>query len=72
MIEKANGYCVVNYDISAHFSSYTLDKFFPKLELMLLILFVLIFIAIVINSALSFGRKLKKELKPVHYEIGQI
>ncbi len=72
LIERASGYCVVNYDISAHFASYTLDKIFPKLELMLLVSFVLFFILIVINSALSFGRRLKKELKPVLDEIGQI
>ncbi len=72
LIETANGYCIVNYEISAHFTSYMLDKLFPKLELLLLVLFVLIFIIIVTNSALSFGRKLKKELEPVLYEIGQI
>lgn len=72
LIETANGYCIVNYDISAHFTSYMLDKLFPKLELLLLVLFVFIFIIIVTNSALSFGRKLKKELEPVLYEIGQI
>jgi len=72
LIKRANGYCVVQYDISAHFSSYTLNRLFPKFEMMFLLLFLLIFIIIVINSALSFGRKLKKELKPLLDEINQI
>ncbi len=72
LLERANEYCVVQYDISAHFSSSMLHKLFPKFELMYLILFFIIFILIVINSALHFGRKLKKELKPVLEEIGQI
>ncbi|GAA4655019.1 HAMP domain-containing sensor histidine kinase [Anaerocolumna aminovalerica] len=72
LIERANEYCVIQYDISVHFSSYTLDKLFPKFELMYLILFFIIFIVIVINNALHFGRKLKKELKPVLEEISQI
>lgn len=72
LIERANGYCVVNYDISAHFASYTLNNFFSKLELIVLVLFILIFIIIIINNALNFDKKLKKELKPVLYEIGQI
>nr|WP_308741815.1 HAMP domain-containing sensor histidine kinase [uncultured Anaerocolumna sp.] len=72
LIERANGYCIVQYDVSAHFSSYILHKLFPKLELTTLILFFLIFVLIVINNALHFGRKLKKELKPVLEEISQI
>ncbi|HCL03929.1 MAG TPA: hypothetical protein DHW61_16235 [Lachnoclostridium phytofermentans] len=72
LIERANEYCVVQYDISAHFSSNILHKLFPKLELMYLMLFFTIFVAIVINNALNFGRKLKKELKPVLEEISQI
>lgn len=72
LIERANEYCVVQYDVSAHFSSYILHKLFPNLELMYLILFLLIFVLIVINNALNFGRKLKRELKPVLEEISQI
>ena len=72
LIERANGYCVVQYDIYAHFSSYTLHKLFPKFERMYLILFFIIFVVIVINNALHFGRKLKKQLKPVLEEINQI
>jgi signal transduction histidine kinase len=72
LIERSNGYCVVKYDISAHFSAITLHKLFPKLELMLIVLFILIFAAITIINALWFGKKLNKELKPVLDEIAQI
>lgn len=72
LVERENGYCVVHFDISAHFSSYTLHKICPDLELMILVLFVLIFFMIVIYTAYSFGKKLKKELQPVLFEIEQI
>lgn len=72
LIERANEYCVVQYDINAHFSSYMLHKLFPKFELMYLILFFVIFVIIVINNALHFDRNLKKELQPVLEEINQI
>lgn len=72
LIERANEYCVVQYDVSAHFSSNILHKLFPNLELMYLILFLIIFVLIVVNNALNFGRKLKRELKPVLEEISQI
>lgn len=72
VIDRGNGYCIVNYDISAHFSAPILDNIFPKLELSLGVLFILIFIIIIINSALSFGKKLKKELEPLLDEIVQI
>jgi len=39
---------------------------------MYLILFLIIFALIVVNNALNFGRKLKRELKPVLEEISQI
>lgn len=72
LIERDNEYCIVQYDISAHFSSNIFHRLFPKFELMYLILFFIIFVIIVINNALYFGRKLKKELKPVLEEINQI
>ena len=72
LINTENGYCIVNYDMSAHFASYTLDKVFPKLEVILLVLFAIIFMLIVTDCAFRFERKLKKELKPVLYEISQI
>ncbi|HWT76746.1 MAG TPA: HAMP domain-containing sensor histidine kinase [Mobilitalea sp.] len=72
LIERANGYCVVKYDIAAHFSSDALHKLFPKLELMLIVLFILIFAVIIINNAFLFDKKLKKEFRPVLEEIAQI
>lgn len=72
LIENAKGYCVVKYDVTAHFASHTLDRIFLKPELLMLILFIIIFIIIVIQTSNSFGRRLKKELQPVLYEIGQI
>lgn len=72
LINAENGYCIVNYDIAAHFASYTLDKFFPKLEVILLIMFAIIFMLIVTDCAFRFERKLKKELEPVLGEISQI
>lgn len=72
VIDRVNGYCIVNYDVSAHFTSNILDDIFPKLELSIGVLFILIFIIIIINSALHFGEKLNKELEPLLDEIVQI
>lgn len=72
LIQRANEYCVVQYDVKAHFSSYMLHKIFPNFELMYLIMFFLTFLIIVLYSALLFDRKLKKQLKPVLEEISQI
>jgi two-component system, OmpR family, lantibiotic biosynthesis sensor histidine kinase NisK/SpaK len=69
VIERDKEYLVVNYDISAHFSSKAFHNIIPKLELWILISFIFIFILIVVNSALQFGRKLKKELDPLLSEI---
>lgn len=72
LIERANEYCVIQYDISAHFSSQILHNLFPTFEMVCTSLFLITFVAIVINNALQFGKKLKKELKPVLEEISQI
>ncbi|MDZ4957113.1 hypothetical protein GNF51_15170, partial [Clostridium perfringens] len=72
LIERENGYCIVNYDISAHFSSYTLHKMFPNPELMIFILFIIVLIITVIKNAVQFGKKLKRELEPLFDEIHQI
>ncbi|MDF2587561.1 MAG: two-component sensor histidine kinase [Anaerocolumna sp.] len=69
LIERDKEYLVVNYDVSAHFSSKSLNKIIPKLELWILISFIFIFTLIVVHSALQFGKKLKKELEPLLNEI---
>lgn len=72
LIKRADGYCVVKYDLSAHFASPALDKVFPKPELSAIILFLILFVIIAANNALVFGKKLKKELDPVLEEIAQV
>ncbi|MDF2869040.1 MAG: two-component sensor histidine kinase [Anaerocolumna sp.] len=72
LIERREGYLVVSYKLAAYFASPTLRWFFPAPELMGLILFILIFIALIIGNALNLGRKLRHLLKPVQEEIEQI
>ncbi|HEX3077245.1 MAG TPA: histidine kinase dimerization/phospho-acceptor domain-containing protein, partial [Lachnospiraceae bacterium] len=72
LIERENGYCIIKYDLSARFSSPILQKLFPNVELIFIIMFLLIFVSIVLYSAFSFGKKLRKELNPLLEEIGQI
>lgn len=71
-IQRAGGTCVIKYDIAAHFSSPVLHKLFPRLELMMIILFLVVFVIISVNNALLFGKRLKKEIEPVVEEIAQI
>jgi signal transduction histidine kinase len=72
LINRSDGYCIIQYNISAHFASPVLHRLFPKLELELIILFVILFVMIVIFNALFFEKRLKKELMPVLDEIEQI
>lgn len=71
-VEREDGYCVVNYDINAHFASPDLNRLFPKLELMIITSFILSIIAVIILTAFSFGKKLKKQLKPLFEQLEQI
>lgn len=66
------GYCVVHYDISAHFSNPKLHQLFPKPELTIIVLFVVIFVITVITNAIRFGKRLKKQLTPLMEEIEKI
>lgn len=72
LIERSDGYCIVNYDISAHFAIPSVHKIFPRLEFDIIILFVIVFAFTVVKMALNFGKKLKKELNPLLEEINQI
>ncbi|MGL4738933.1 MAG: sensor histidine kinase [Cellulosilyticaceae bacterium] len=65
MIERENGFCVIQYEIGARFASPVLDKLFPKLELTLIMSFFLLFLLLVILIAWLFAKRLKKELLPV-------
>ncbi|MDO4274187.1 MAG: HAMP domain-containing sensor histidine kinase [Eubacteriales bacterium] len=72
VIPREKGICIVHYDILAQFSSPLLYRFLPNPEILLLILFVVLMILIVIINALSFGKKLRKELAPLADEIQQV
>lgn len=72
VVERREGYLLVSYKIAAYFASPTLRWLFPAPELMGLIFFILIFIALIICNALILGRKLRHLLKPVQEEIEQI
>jgi len=64
-IKRQYGYCVIKYDIKAHFSSALLNKILPNPEFLTILLFLVTFIILVIITAVTFGRKLKKELSPL-------
>lgn len=72
LIERREGYLVVSYKLVVYFSSPTLRWLFPAPELMGLLLFILIFIALIIGNARNLGRKLRHLLKPIQEEIEQI
>lgn len=72
LIERENEYCVVCYDISAHFASPILHNFCPKLEFTIIILFIIVFVAIILLNAAYFSKKLKKELIPLLEAVEQI
>ena len=65
VVERDRDICVIQYDISAHFASPVLHQMFARLELMAVILFFIMFVLVVIGTALLFAKRLKKELAPV-------
>lgn len=65
IVERDRDICVIQYDISAHFASPVLHEIFPKLELIGVLSFFILFILLVVFTALLFAKKLKKELAPV-------
>lgn len=65
VIEREDGFCVIQYDISVHFASSALNSMFPKLEFTLLTSFFVLLLILVIIIAALFAKKLKKELIPV-------
>lgn len=72
IIPRAEGVCVIQYDINVHFSSSFLNRIFPKPEMTAIFAFLLVFIGILVSSAASVGKKLKRELSPVLEVVDQI
>lgn len=72
VIERVDEYCVIQYDLSAHFASPILNRIFPKLELTMIISFFILFLALVIFMAFLFAKKLERELGPVVQATQQI
>lgn len=64
-VELKDGVCVISYDIKAHFSSKFLNNIFPYPEVMMIILFFILFIVVSVLLVRNFGKRLKKELKPL-------
>lgn len=56
---------MIKYDVFAHFANPKLHAIFPKPELILLPLLFFLFIMIAIMIAMSFSKKLKRELSPI-------
>ncbi|MDK2808326.1 MAG: two-component system, OmpR family, lantibiotic biosynthesis sensor histidine kinase NisK/SpaK [Clostridiales bacterium] len=71
-ITRSDGYCVVSYDILAHFSSPGLHKLIPQPEYTLIVLFLVIFLGLVMLYSFQFERILRKALSPVVEEIRSI
>lgn len=56
---------IIQYPISAYFANPTLDRIFPHLELMQLLLFFFIIISLALIFAYGFSKRLKKDLDPL-------
>ncbi|MDO5689307.1 MAG: HAMP domain-containing sensor histidine kinase [Tissierellia bacterium] len=56
---------IIQYPIAAYFADPTLDRIFPHLELMQLLLFIFIFISLALIFAYGFSKRLKKDLTPL-------
>lgn len=72
VIQRDDGYCVIQYSIAAKFNNSLLNKLFPKPEIMLIFLFLTVFTILLVVNAASLGRRLKKELKPLLGVVEQI
>lgn len=65
LIHRDDGYCIIKYDLQAHFASPVLNKLFPMPELLAILLFLCVFLSMACVIALRFGKKLKAELSPL-------
>ncbi|WP_455717867.1 ATP-binding protein [Anaerosporobacter sp.] len=72
VIPRNDGYCVIQYTVTARFASGTLDKFLPRPDIIAIFLVLVVFIALLVVNAASIGRRLKKELKPLLGVVDQI
>ncbi|WP_455543662.1 sensor histidine kinase [Intestinibacter sp.] len=64
-INYKDGICVIGYDIRVHFTSEFWNNLIPYPEILLVIIFIIVFIGIACIIAIKFQRKLKKELYPL-------
>jgi len=65
LIHREDGYCIIQYDLQAHFASPTLHELFPMPELLAILLFLVSFLLIACVIASRFGKKLNAELSPL-------
>ncbi len=65
LIHREDGYCIIQYDLQAHFASPTLHKVFPMPELLAILFFLVGFLLIACVIASRFGKKLNAELSPL-------
>lgn len=65
LIQREDGYCIIQYDLQAHFTSPTLHELFPMPELLVILLFLVGFLSIACVIASRFGKKLNAELSPL-------
>lgn len=72
IVNREDGYCVIHYSVEARFSNPTLYKIFPHLEIMVMVLFFVIFLFIIAVNAIGFGKKLQRKLTPLLDEIHHI
>lgn len=72
MIERVDSVCVVCYDIRAHFASPVLHRWFPNPELLIPLIFLVLFLLNALVAAVRFGRRLKRELEPIVETVDRI
>lgn len=65
VIVRADGYCVIQYDMLAHFSSPAMHRLFPKPELLAFPLFLGFFLLSAAMTAARFRKKLNTQLSPL-------
>ncbi len=64
-IKCRDSVCIICYDMCAHFSSPVLHRWFPNPEIFVAIVFIIGFFLIAVVIAISFGKRLTKELEPI-------
>ncbi|MDE6220842.1 MAG: HAMP domain-containing histidine kinase, partial [Lachnospiraceae bacterium] len=72
MIERGDFICVICYDMYVHFASPVLDKWLLKPELLIPLIFLVLFLLTAFVTAVRFGRRLKRELEPIVETIERI